>query len=120
VCKHSGNASLFSPNIVEACENVVSGAIGSKARSAFVLMLIDCFEHYKSSVHVDFFRAGFPNLRRKANARNFRGAALLHMAESHHTQTPLVFPVNRKGVDRFSSKIAQKLFHHKRAKSAVS
>jgi hypothetical protein len=52
-----------------------------KTSSTLVLMLIDCFEHYESSVDVDFFRASFPDPRRQMNARNVRGATLLDVAD---------------------------------------
>src|SRR5258708_38010620 len=52
-----------------------------KTSSTLVLMLIDCFEYYESSVDVDFFRASFPDPRRQMNARNVRGATLLHVAD---------------------------------------
>src|SRR6266403_1255460 len=52
-----------------------------QAGSTLILMLIDCFEHYESSVDVYSFQASFPNPRRQMNAGNFCGAALVYVAD---------------------------------------
>src|SRR6267142_3917266 len=77
----SANGSLLSPNFVERLRESCVWRHWLKTSSTLVLVLIDCFEHYESSVEVEFFRANSPNLRRKANARNFRCTALLHVAD---------------------------------------
>jgi hypothetical protein len=71
---------LFSCKFVERLRECCVWRYRLKTSSTFVLMLIDCFEHYDSSVDVAF-RIGFPYARRQINARNFRGATLPHVAD---------------------------------------
>src|SRR5260221_5200836 len=90
MCENTWNVLLRGPiaaarlsvfNFVERLRERCVRRYRLKTRSTLVLMLIDCCEHYDSSVDVDCFRASFPNPRRQRNARNFRGAALLHVAD---------------------------------------
>src|SRR5713101_1396470 len=74
-------ARLFLSKSVERLRERCVWRYRLKTSSTFFLMLIDCFEHYESAINVDFLRTRFPHSRRQINARNFRGATLLHVAD---------------------------------------
>jgi len=90
MCENTWNVLLRGPiaaarlsvfNFVERLRERCVRRYRLKTSSTLILMLIDCFENYESSVDVDFFRASFPNSRRQMNSRYVRGATLLYVAD---------------------------------------
>ena len=90
MCENTWNVLLRGPiaaarlsvfNFVERLRERCVRRYRLKTSSTLILMLIDCFENYESSVDVDFFRASFPDSLGQMYARNFRGATLLHMTD---------------------------------------
>jgi len=91
-----------------------------KTGSTLILMLINGFEQYKSSVVMSIFSALVFQIPSDRCTRVIcRGATLLHMTDYAIPKTPRLTPVNPKGVLFACREDRRKRSHPKRAKSAA-